>query len=254
MRPTDRDGPYRSHRFIVEPEGLAATGFSEVRGLSVSVGERSTDGAAPTTGGRQSIEERSDERNPDGTNPDGTKPDGTNSEDVTHAWIWRLLDPARWFDSRRDRCPPSNRRPTRSPSDRRPTRLPSDRRPTHSHSDQGPTRSRLVLERGLTDDRTLWDWFQGWTRGEIEPKDVSVYVLDERGEPARGWLFRATTPIRWRGPEFVADRAAIATETLELAHGGIRAVSGASIDRTEDDPNGRRDGSSTDHLRRHGRE
>ena len=71
---------------------------------------------------------------------------------------------------------------------------------------------------------SLWNWLQSWVAGELDPQDVRVCLLDERGKPVRGWLCRAATPVRWRGPDLVADRAAVATETLTLAHEGIDAV------------------------------
>jgi len=84
----------------------------------------------------------------------------------------------------------------------------------------------LTLRRGVTDDRRLWDWLQGWVTGRVETRDVRVFLLDGAGERARGWRCRDATPARWSGPELVADRPAAATETLEVAHEGIEAIAG----------------------------
>jgi len=83
----------------------------------------------------------------------------------------------------------------------------------------------LTLRRGITDDRRLWDWLGGWVDGRVEKRDVRVFLLDATGDRARGWRCRDATPARWTGPELAADRPAAATETLELAHGGIEAIS-----------------------------
>ncbi|AZH25013.1 phage tail protein [Haloplanus aerogenes] len=84
----------------------------------------------------------------------------------------------------------------------------------------------LTLRRGVTDDRRLWDWLQDWVAGIVDPRTVRVFLLDAAGERARGWRCVDATPVRWDGPELVADRPAAATETLELAHEGIEAITG----------------------------
>jgi hypothetical protein len=99
-----------------------------------------------------------------------------------------------------DRAPPESRRRTASPT--------------------------LTLRRGITDDRRLWDWLRDWVDGQVKPRDVRVFLLDAAGERARGWRCRDATPARWTGPELVADHPAAATETLELTHDGIEAITG----------------------------
>jgi len=84
----------------------------------------------------------------------------------------------------------------------------------------------LALRRGITDDRRLWEWLQAWVAGRVEKRDVRVFLLDAAGERARGWRCRDATPARWTGPELAADRPAAATETLELVHDGIEAITG----------------------------
>lgn len=84
----------------------------------------------------------------------------------------------------------------------------------------------LTLRRGITDDRRLWDWLQEWVAGTVEARDVRVFLLDETGDRARGWRCRDATPVRWAGPELAAGRSTVATETLELTHEGIAAITG----------------------------
>lgn len=94
-------------------------------------------------------------------------------------------------------------------------------RPPEPRETASPT---LELSRGVSEDRSLWDWLQSWVAGEADPQDVCVCLLDRQGRPVRGWLCRAATPVRWTGPDLVAERAAVATETLALAHDGIEAI------------------------------
>jgi len=84
----------------------------------------------------------------------------------------------------------------------------------------------LTLRRGVTDDRRLWDWLRDWVSGAADPRTVRVFLLDETGDRRRGWRCRDATPTRWQGPELVADRPGVATETLELAHAGVEALDG----------------------------
>lgn len=85
-----------------------------------------------------------------------------------------------------------------------------------------PTESpRLELRRGVTDDDTLWDWFQQWLDGTAEPADVRVTLVDSAGDPGRAWVCRRARPVRWRGPTLTAAEPGVATERYELAHDGV---------------------------------
>lgn len=97
---------------------------------------------------------------------------------------------------------------------------PVERRQTHSPN--------LELRRGITDDTSLWSWLEGWVAGDVGPQDVYVCLLDSTGTPVRGWACREATPVRWTGPDLVADRATVATESLELVHEGVDAVTDLS--------------------------
>lgn len=91
-------------------------------------------------------------------------------------------------------------------------------------SDRRVSSPHLELTRGVTDSDTLWIWLREWIDGAADPRDVRVFLLDGEGYRARGWRCRNATPTRWSGPELVADRNAVATETLELAHDGLEAI------------------------------
>ncbi len=153
-----RVDPYPNHRFEVDVDrdGIAVTGFSEVRGLSVAVESDRTG----SSNGWVDIFER----------------------DARGAG--RCTDPVL-----------SGRRPTESP--------------------------RLELRRGVTDDTSLWDWFQRWIDGTAEPADVRVILLDSTGARARTWVCKRARPVRWRGPTLTATESGVAMERYELAHDGI---------------------------------
>jgi phage tail-like protein len=82
----------------------------------------------------------------------------------------------------------------------------------------------LVLKRGITDIEEMWKWRQEVVSGIFERKTVTVILLDEIGRDAWRWEFEAAFPVKWTGPDFKADNNAIAFETIELAHHGLRKI------------------------------
>lgn len=92
-----------------------------------------------------------------------------------------------------------------------------------------PTRvstSNLTLERGLTDSVELWNWIEGVARGTVERRNVRVFLQDATGEEVWGWEAQDAYPVNWSGPDLAADGGAVAMESLELAHRGLRGVDG----------------------------
>jgi phage tail-like protein len=87
----------------------------------------------------------------------------------------------------------------------------------------------LVLKRGMTKNGELWDWFVKYLEtGKVEPKDGQVELMsspspeDKEAKPVRVWAFTRGFPIKWTGPELNALSPAVAFETLELVHRGVR--------------------------------
>jgi phage tail-like protein len=80
----------------------------------------------------------------------------------------------------------------------------------------------ISLKRGITDSDELWKWHQDVVNGKVERKTVSVILMDsERNEKWR-WYFEHAYPVKWTGPDLKADNSAVAVETLELAHNGLK--------------------------------
>jgi len=91
------------------------------------------------------------------------------------------------------------------------------------HLRAGPTRypSNLVLRHGLTDADTLWRWLRNVSRGIVERHNGSIVLLNNAGEEKWRWNFIEAYPVRWTGPQLRAGIAAVALESLELAHRGL---------------------------------
>jgi phage tail-like protein len=77
----------------------------------------------------------------------------------------------------------------------------------------------LILSRGLTAEDALLRWFQA-TQSKAETKEVTLTL--SAGGVRRVWTFADAYPVRWTGPSIDASGASVATESLEIAHSGLK--------------------------------
>jgi phage tail-like protein len=81
--------------------------------------------------------------------------------------------------------------------------------------------SNILLKRGMTSNRELWQWRKNIIQGTIDRRNGSIVILaDDHSEVARinfvsGW------PSKWEGPHFNAQSSQVAIETLEITHEGL---------------------------------
>lgn len=82
--------------------------------------------------------------------------------------------------------------------------------------------SNLVLKRGVKITSELVDWIQDAINEFIfEPLEVSVYLLNIKGEPLVSWKFHRAYPVKWSTSDLKGQDNAIVIETLELAYLGF---------------------------------
>lgn len=81
--------------------------------------------------------------------------------------------------------------------------------------------TNIVLKRGLTRSRDLWNWRKIVIDGGIERRSGAIVVLDDDHAPVARFRFREGWPSKWEGPKFNARTSEIAIETLEIAHEGL---------------------------------
>jgi phage tail-like protein len=79
----------------------------------------------------------------------------------------------------------------------------------------------LILSRGLTKDDVLLQWFMA-TKTGAECKEITLTL--GAGGSQRTWTFADAFPVKWTGPQVDSSGTQIATETLEIAHGGLKVV------------------------------
>jgi phage tail-like protein len=81
----------------------------------------------------------------------------------------------------------------------------------------------LVLERGLTNEDAVLKWFNA-TRSQPQLKEVTITFQTHTQQPIRTFTFADAFPVRWTGSSAQAGASAIAFETLEIAHSGLKGM------------------------------
>ena len=95
-----------------------------------------------------------------------------------------------------------------------------------SGSDRGSTRklpglrkfTNIVLKRGITADRQLWDWYKSVLDGAPKRRNGAIVLLDDAGQDILRWNFREGWPVKYEGPSLNASSSDVAIETIEIAH------------------------------------
>ena len=81
--------------------------------------------------------------------------------------------------------------------------------------------TNIVLKRGLTRSRDLWNWRKVIIDGGVDRRSGVVVVLGDNHTPVARFQFREGWPSKWEGPRFNARSSEVAIETLEIAHEGL---------------------------------
>ncbi|WP_031066627.1 phage tail protein [Streptomyces sp. NRRL WC-3742] len=84
------------------------------------------------------------------------------------------------------------------------------------------TWSNITLTRAVTSDTAkITRWLSEIVR-KVEPKDGEIVALRPDLSRIVGWQVLGIVPVRWDGPSFDPSNSQAATETLEIAHAGLR--------------------------------
>ncbi|HWA72758.1 MAG TPA: phage tail protein [Polyangiaceae bacterium] len=81
--------------------------------------------------------------------------------------------------------------------------------------------ANIVLKRGYTAEKKLWDWRKKVIDGKTSRASGSIILLDEARQPALRWNFREGWPSKWEGPPLNGKTSEVAIETMEIAHEGL---------------------------------
>jgi phage tail-like protein len=81
--------------------------------------------------------------------------------------------------------------------------------------------SSIVLKRGFTQDRSLWNWFKRVLDGTVQRSSGTITLVDSARNPVLRWNFREGWPSKWEGPALNGKCNEIAIETLVIEHEGL---------------------------------
>ena len=81
--------------------------------------------------------------------------------------------------------------------------------------------SNVVVRRGMTSSRELWEWWDRVREGEVDRRNISIELLDDARQAVARWHVSSAWPIRYMAPDLNAEADDVAIETLELTHEGI---------------------------------
>jgi phage tail-like protein len=77
----------------------------------------------------------------------------------------------------------------------------------------------LVLKRGMLINSEVINWFFDAFRDRIfKPTDISVILMNEKGQPLRTWKVASAIPKKWQASDLNANDNAVVIETMELTY------------------------------------
>lgn len=80
----------------------------------------------------------------------------------------------------------------------------------------------LILKRGLMASDEFWSWHQDVVNGIVVRRSGAIYLLGDDGDEAMHWDFIDAIPLKWSVGALNAGTAALAFETVELVHRGLK--------------------------------
>lgn len=76
------------------------------------------------------------------------------------------------------------------------------------------------------DSYKLSNWVSDIVNG-FKPTTAKIAAMNSDGTIVAEWSLTGVIPVRWTGPSLTLDTPKVATETLEIAHRGIRGAKGS---------------------------
>ncbi len=83
----------------------------------------------------------------------------------------------------------------------------------------------VVLKRGMTSTRDLWQWWQLVAGGSYAVRlSAEIAMQDGQGETVLTWGLRRALPVKFKAADLNAKGTEIGVEELHLAHEGLQLV------------------------------
>ncbi|MEI7867368.1 MAG: phage tail protein [Candidatus Methylumidiphilus sp.] len=92
----------------------------------------------------------------------------------------------------------------------------------------GPvTFATVVLKRGMTSTRDLWQWFQMAAGGAYAYRlNVEIEMRNTNGDAVLTWGLDRALPVKFKAADLNARGSEVGIEELHLAHEGLRLLTG----------------------------
>ena len=75
----------------------------------------------------------------------------------------------------------------------------------------------VTLKRGVIGDLRLFSWLKATREGALDPRTITITMLDERRTAVCSWVLRSAQPKKWVGPTLAAKGGGeVAMEELHL--------------------------------------
>lgn len=75
----------------------------------------------------------------------------------------------------------------------------------------------VTLKRGLIGDLRLFTWLKGQREGDLDPRTVTITLMDEAHRDVCSWVLRNAQPKKWVGPTLSGKGGGeVAMEELHL--------------------------------------
>jgi phage tail-like protein len=81
--------------------------------------------------------------------------------------------------------------------------------------------SNVMLKRGYTQNKELWNWRKEILDGIVKRRTVGITLLDELRNPVLRWTIIEAWISKWESGPFNGKTNEILIETMELMHEGI---------------------------------
>ncbi len=90
----------------------------------------------------------------------------------------------------------------------------------------GPiTFATVVLKRGISTNRNLWQIFNSISSGMFAPRlQVVISLLDGNGDTVMGWQLDRAMPIKFKFADLNAKGTEVGIEELHLVHEGLSST------------------------------
>ncbi len=87
------------------------------------------------------------------------------------------------------------------------------------------TFATVVLKRGISTNRNLWQIFNSISSGMFAPRlQVVISLLDGNGETIMGWQLDRAMPIKFKFADLNAKGTEVGIEELHLVHEGLSST------------------------------